>query len=193
MSGAFQHMVTLLSFVLALGVSHQLFTVVELVRAGSRVRWSWVHALWMLNSFLAVIAWWFGVWDFHDIQEWPVLSVLLNFAAVLCVFLAIAFVCPRIPESGSIDLRQFHDLHSKKYIGFTVGEVVLGAGEALYYGNVYRVPGQNLQAAIIGFMGLAALVAFFVSRPVVQRIAAVAAVAASVAFLFVGDPVLRSN
>jgi hypothetical protein len=193
MSGAFQHMVTLLSFVLALGVSHQLFTVVEMVRAGSRVRWSWVHALWMLNSFLQVIAWWFGIWDFHNIQEWPILSVLLNLAAVLCVFLAIAFVCPRIPESGSIDLREFHKVHGKKYIGFTIGQIVLAIGEALYYGNVYNVPGQNLQAAIIGFIGLAALVALFVSRPMVQRIAVVAIVAASVVFLFVGDPVLRSN
>jgi hypothetical protein len=37
MSAAFQHMTTLLSFVLALGVSHQLFTAVELVRAGTRL------------------------------------------------------------------------------------------------------------------------------------------------------------
>ena len=47
MSAAFQHMVTLLSFVLALGVSHQLLTIVEMVRAGQRVKFSWVHAVWM--------------------------------------------------------------------------------------------------------------------------------------------------
>jgi hypothetical protein len=33
MSAAFQHVVTLLSFVLALGVSHQLVTVVQIARA----------------------------------------------------------------------------------------------------------------------------------------------------------------
>jgi len=147
----------------------------------------------MLNSFLAVIAWWFGIWDFHNIEEWSVFSVLLNLLAVLCVFLAIAFVCPRIPETGPIDLVKFHNLHSKKYIGFTVGELVLGAGEALYYGNVYNVPGQNLQAGIIGFMGITALAALFASNPTAQRIAAIATVAASVVFLVVGDPVLRSN
>ena len=85
MSAAFQHIVTLLSFVLAVSVSHQLLTVVEIVRAGPRARMSFVHALGMANGFIAVVGWWFGIWEIHAVEEWPVLSVLLNLAGVVCV------------------------------------------------------------------------------------------------------------
>jgi len=55
------------------------------------------------------------------------------------------------------------------------------------------VPGQNAQAAIIGFSALTALVALFVSNPTVQRVMAVAVIAADAVFLLIGDPVLRST
>ena len=75
---AFQHMVTLLSFVLALGVAHQLLSIVQIVRAGPRVKLSFVHALWMMTAFLQVIGWWFGIWDLKDIKEWPFAAVMAN-------------------------------------------------------------------------------------------------------------------
>jgi hypothetical protein len=193
MSAAFQHMVTLLSFVLALGVSHQLLTVVEIVRAGPRVKLSFVHALWMVNGFLAVVLWWTGIWDLRSIRDWPVISVLPNFGGAVCVFLSIAFACPRIPEDGAIDLAAFHDKHRRKYAAFFLVSTIIAIADSLYYGDVLNVPGQNLEAGILLFMALAALAAIFLSNPTVQRLAAIASVAGSTLFLLIGDPVLRSG
>lgn len=190
MSAAFQHMVTLLSFVLAIGVSHQLFTAVEIVRAKARVTFSWVHAIWMANCFLAVIAWWIGIWDFHAIAVWPVASVLYNLAAVLCVFLSIAFVCPRISETETLDLWEFHLAHRKQYIGFTIAEVVIGIGDSLYYGNFYGVSRQGLQALILLTMGVVAAIGLFTPNARVQFWVAVGVAVLNFVFLFVGDPVL---
>ncbi|MBV9043588.1 MAG: hypothetical protein JO294_00570 [Alphaproteobacteria bacterium] len=190
MTAAFQHMVTLLSFVLALGVSHELFTVVELVRAGDRVKWSWVHGIWMFNCFIAVATWWIGIYDFHNIAEWPVGSILYNFAAVLGVFLAIAFVCPRIPAEGDLDLWEFHLAHCRQYIGFTVANVLIGAGDALYYGYAYGVARQGLQTVIMVALALVAGIGLLHVGWRIQLWAALGVTAIFFVFLFVGDPVL---
>jgi hypothetical protein len=190
MSAAFQHVVTLLSFVLALGVSHQLFTAVEIVRAGPRVKLSWVHGIWMANCFLGVIAWWIGIWDFHAIANWPVLSILYNLLAVLCVFLAIAFVCPRLQETETLDLWEFHLEHRKQYIAFTVASAAIATGDSLYYGYGYGVSGQGIQAVILTATAVFAAVALFTPNARVQLWVALAVNALYFMFFFVGDPVL---
>jgi hypothetical protein len=190
MSAAFQHMTTLLSFVLALGVSHQLFTAVELVRAGARVKWSWVHGIWMFNCFISVITWWIGTYDFHAIVEWPVGSILFNFTAVLFVFLPIAFVCPKVPSDGPLDLWEFHLAHRRQYVGFMIANSLMGAGDALYYGYAYGVARQGLQAAITIVLALVASVALFNTSARIQLVSAIGVMLTMLTFLFVGDPVL---
>jgi hypothetical protein len=193
MSAAFQHIVTLLSFVLAVSVSHLLLTVVEIVRAGPRVRMSFVHALWMANGFLAVIGWWFGIWEVHAVDEWPVLSVLLNLAGVVCVFLAIAFVCPRIPDGGTVNLWEFHILHRRKYATFALGGNLIGIGQSLFARVVQNGSGQNLLIGILALATLAPLAAITFSSPTVQRLAAIATVTGMVLYIIVGAPVMRSS
>jgi hypothetical protein len=189
---AFIHMVTLLSFVLAIAISHELFSVVEIVRAGARVKHSMVHAIWMLNCLLLVVGWWVGVWDLHVIRDWPVVSVLMNFAAVIPVFLAIAFVSPRVPAEGTLDLWDFHERSRKTYAPLIAVAAVLGSTIGMYYGAAFAVPGQNLQAVFTGLTALGALVTIFTSSLTAQRAAALISLAGTVLFLIVGDPVLRS-
>jgi hypothetical protein len=49
--------------------AHQLFTVVEIVRAWDRVKRPWIHAPWMASMFQSVIAWWIGFWDLRHIAD----------------------------------------------------------------------------------------------------------------------------
>ena len=191
MTAAFQHIVTLLSFVLAVSVSHELLTVVEIVRAGPRTRPSFVHALWMANGFLAVIGWWFGIWEIHAVPAWPVYSVLLNLAGVVCVFLAIGFVCPRIPEGGSIDLWEFHSLHRRKYAAFALGGNLIGIGQSVFVRFLEGDPGRYVLAGILALTVLAPLTAISFSGLAVQRLAAIVVVTGMLLFIVVGAPVMR--
>jgi len=61
--GAFDFVITLLSFVYALAITHILATVGDIIRAGKRVRFSWLNAAWMLSTLLIVVAFWLGLWD----------------------------------------------------------------------------------------------------------------------------------
>jgi len=190
---AFQHMVTLLSFVLALAVAHQLLSIVEIVRAGQRVSLSAVHALWMVNAFLQVIGWWFGIWDLRDVKDWPFVSVMANFAAVVCVFLAIAFVCPRIPESGKFDLWKFHLQNRRRYALFIAVTNALAIAVSLYYGSAYGVPGQTLEAAFMALILLGALAAMAFSSTSAQWLSAFASLGGTILFFVVADPILKSG
>ena len=189
--GAFEHVMTLVSFVLALQITHLLITVVEIVRAGERVRLSWIHAGWMAVGLMNAVGWWIGLWDYHGIAEWPIGSVFYNLTAVLVGFLSVAFMCPKVPEEKPLDLWEFHLAHRKQYIGLVMVSTMLAVGEEFYYGNVYGVAAQNLQA----FISLAFLpfeLAGFLSPNIwVQRVSVVVALLGSVAFFVFGEPVLK--
>ena len=53
---AFDFVITLYSFVYALAVAQILSTVGDMIRAGKRLRFSWINAGWMLNVLLAIVA-----------------------------------------------------------------------------------------------------------------------------------------
>ena len=60
---AFDFVMTLYSFVYALAVAQILSTVGDMIRAGKRLRFSWLNAGWMLNILLTIVAWWLSLWD----------------------------------------------------------------------------------------------------------------------------------
>ena len=189
--GAFEHVMTLISFVLALQITHLLITVVEIVRAGERVRLSWIHAGWMAVGLLNAAGWWIGLWDYHGIAQWPITSIFYNLAAVLTSFLSVAFTCPRISENTTLDLWEFHLAHRKQYIGFATITSALALGEELYYGNVYGVAGQYLQAFITLPMVIFELTGILSPNIWVQRISIVGTLLCSFAFFAFCEPVLQ--
>lgn len=66
---AFDFVITLYSFVYALAVAQILSTVGDMIRAGKRLRFSWINAGWMLNVMLAIVAWWLSLWDLRTEQR----------------------------------------------------------------------------------------------------------------------------
>jgi predicted permease len=119
--------------------------------------------------------------------------ILCLLAGVIGLFLAIAFVCPRIPAAGEVDLWQFHLDNRRKYLAPALAAFFIATVISLCYDDVQNMPNQNLQAAIFACMIIAGLAAFFSSNATVQRLAAMAYFAGGVLFFVVGDPVLVST
>jgi hypothetical protein len=69
---AFEHVMSLISFVFALAIAHLLTCAVAIFRARSRVRLSFTHAAWMIVSLLQVMSWWLAFWDFRLMKSWDV-------------------------------------------------------------------------------------------------------------------------
>jgi hypothetical protein len=69
---AFEHVISLLSFVFALAITHLLLTVAGFVRSWERVRFSTPHALWLLNGLITVLANWISFWDMRSLPVWSI-------------------------------------------------------------------------------------------------------------------------
>ena len=133
---AFGHVISLLSFVYALAITHVLLTVAAIIRAWPRVKLSLPHALWLANAIIIVIANWISFYDMKDLPGWNMATIFFVFGIAFSNYLQAALVSPEIVPGETIDLQAFHAQQSTRYIGAflasaliaLVANVVLGAG-----------------------------------------------------------------
>lgn len=143
--GAFEHVISLLSFVYALAIAHLLTTVARLLSARGRVRFSWLHAFWMANAMLVLVLDWISYWDMKAISTWSVASIAIALASSFADYLQAALVCPEIPPEGPIDLKAFHARQSRYYIGAFVGSGVMALIMNTYYAGNFNVAEYAMQ------------------------------------------------
>lgn len=132
---AFDFVMTLYSFVYALGVAQILATVGDMVRAGKRLRFSWLNAGWMLNVLLAIVAWWLSLWDLRTESSWPLPTVLVFFAVACLLYLLARLVSAPIGQEGVVDLRRYHQAEGRKYAALFAVETALTISTVFLYGS----------------------------------------------------------
>src|SRR5262249_51172539 len=91
----------------ALALTHLLARIAELVLVRDRVKFSGLLALGMVNAVLLVFANWLSLWDFRSIKIWDLASIAVNFLLAVSMFLICAWVGPKTPSEGEIDLEEF--------------------------------------------------------------------------------------
>jgi hypothetical protein len=155
--GAFEHVISLLSFVFALAITHLLLTVAGLIRGWERVRISGPHALWLVIGLVTVIADWISFWDMRALPAWSVGTIFFVFALAFVNYLQVALVCPDIPPEGPIDLTGFHEAQSRRYIGGFVASGVMALLANTIYGAGFNVSEWSVQNLAVIPMTLAAL------------------------------------
>ncbi len=132
---AFEFVMTLYSFVYALGVAQILAAVGDMVRASDRVRFSWLHAGWMLNIMLAIVAWWLSLWDLQSQSSWPMATVIVFFIVACVLYLLSRLVSPTISQNGPADMRTFHQQEGRKYAALFAVNTVLTIATVYLYGS----------------------------------------------------------
>lgn len=113
----FEFVVVLLSFVYALAITHILATAGDIMRAGSRVRFSWLNAAWMFLALVCVLGWWVGLWDLRTRAVWTMPVIWLFFLSAAAQYLLARLVCAHIPTEGPVDLVAYHAQEAWKYQG----------------------------------------------------------------------------
>jgi hypothetical protein len=131
---AFDFVITLYSFVYALGVAEILSTAGDMIRAGRRLRFSWLNAGWMLNILLAIVAWWLSLWDLRAEANWPMATVLVFFVVACLLYVLARMVSAPIAEAGPVDLRRYHEEEGRKYAGLFAVECAITVGTVFLYG-----------------------------------------------------------
>lgn len=132
---AFDFVMTLYSFVYALGVAQILTTVGDMIRAGNRIRFSWLNAGWMLNILLAIVAWWLSLWDLSADVSWPMLNVLVFFVVACLLYVLARMVSAPIATEGVVDLQRYHLEEGRKYAGLFAVECAVTTGTVFLFGS----------------------------------------------------------
>jgi hypothetical protein len=163
----FEHVILLLSFVYALALTHLLSGVARLLHAAARVRFSWVHAGWMLNALIIIVANWIGFWDMRQLPSWSVGMILFTLAMAIANYLQVALVCPEVGDEGIVDLHDFHRRQGRRYIGAFVISLLFALFANIVFGAEYNFRDlleQNL--AVIPMLPIAILATVFLGRRV---------------------------
>ena len=176
--GAFDHIILLLSFVYALAIAHLLSTVAKLVRDSRRVRFSALHAFWMLNALTSILANWMSFWDLRTLPSWNVASILLTFAIASLNYLQAALVCPEVSAGERLDLAAFQADQRLRIVGSFLALGILALIANAIYGAIFGVISWNAQNLAVVPMVAGALIALIWRGRAAQILGAVVIAAA---------------
>ena len=188
---AFEHVITIVSFVFALAIAHLLTCVIALVRAGPRVKYSFAHTSWMIISLLLIIAWWLALWDFRTLKSWDVGTVIFTLFGPILAYIFTGLVSPKVPEEGIVDLIEFHQTHSRQYIGAFIVSVFVGIIYGLFYGYFDHVAEQFAQASVQIPVLMIAILAYSVRNAKLQNGVALVLVVGMIVYFCVGQAPLE--
>jgi len=104
----FEHTAMLLSFVYALALTHLLSSVTNLILDREQVRFSGLHATWMLIAFLLVFVNWLQIWPLRAIHHWSLFDVSLLFAMAVVQYFTCSLVSIKVERGEPVDMVAFH-------------------------------------------------------------------------------------
>ncbi|MGH7023684.1 MAG: hypothetical protein ACREEB_08850 [Caulobacteraceae bacterium] len=105
----YDHVLLLLSFVYALALTQPLASATGLVLARERVKFSPLHALWMLNTVALLFGNWLSYLGMKEATRWGFSRIAVMFIASIAQYLTCSVVSPSIPETGDIDMAQLYN------------------------------------------------------------------------------------
>jgi hypothetical protein len=105
----FEHVTILLSIIFALAMAHILSSATELVWERRQVRFSGLHALWMVTAMLGLLAYWLAIWDLNNVRRWTGLELVLQFLPAIVQYFACSLLSIRREGDGVIDMNAFYE------------------------------------------------------------------------------------
>ena len=105
----FQHITVLFSFVFAIALTHVLSCVSKLILARDRVRFSGLHALWMLNALMLLLINWLSLWLLQNIKHWSVGEIVVQLGWAIPQYFTCSLISMPVGNEGVIDMRAFYE------------------------------------------------------------------------------------
>jgi len=124
--GLFEFLMILVSVIIGLGLTELLTGVANLLRSRNSVRFYWIHSLFQLGIFFALLQFWWESWGMQDLETisfWAVLSIL---TLPVFLFLIAHLLYPSPVENA--DLRDYY----YRQVSFLWGMVIAGTVEGTF-------------------------------------------------------------
>lgn len=144
--GLFEFLMILLSVVIGLALSELLTGLALLLRNRDTVRFYWMHSLFQLGVFMALLQQWWESWHWADVTTIGLGTVLLQLFQPVVLFLIAHLLTPQ--EATGISLRKYYFkqapvLWALVALGTVVGTIVaplIRGGDLFDLGNLAGAP-----------------------------------------------------
>jgi hypothetical protein len=157
---AFEHVLILLSFVYALALTHLLSRMIALYVARTRVVFSGLLTIAMVNSITIVFCSWLALWPFRSIKDWDLYDIVVQFFYSVCVYFLCALAAPELPHEGTVDLENYYWRHRQSFYGVYLLTALAGiAGNFSYLKTsaTYEFLAWNIASVIVVLPALLAI------------------------------------
>jgi hypothetical protein len=105
--GLFEFLMILVSVVIGLGVAEILSGAANLLRARKTVRFHWLHALFQVGVFFALLQQWWEAWEMHGLDEISFGAVLTMLVPPVLIFLMAHLLYPEPAENADLERYYF--------------------------------------------------------------------------------------
>lgn len=184
-----EHLLTLTSFILALGLTTIVTFVATLIHRRDTAVFSLAHALWMATIFLSHVNYWLGAFMFKGAEHssYPSLAFIVLYPAILYLQSALVVTEP----GSSVDMQAHHARQRHVYIGWVVIGVVVFSAYMMWIWRLnprMELGGLMRMNTILVLAGISAIV---VSRNWLQiAVALLYVVAGVLSFMFTSQAFL---
>ena len=104
--GLFEFLMILMSVVIGLALSEVLTGAAGMLRDRDSIHFYWIHSLFQVGVFIALLQQWWESWDFVDVVELRFLSVLSLLLPAVVLYLIAHLLNPR--PMAKADLRDYY-------------------------------------------------------------------------------------
>lgn len=156
---AYGYISVIISVVIGLGLSHLLTGIAELVKNRRRVKFYWVHVIWVGLIFVGHIFLWWTMWNLRLVRDWNFFSFLLILLAPVLLYVAAAFLIPKVDSDDSLDLRAyFYENHSAFFSVTAAFTALMSAENWLLTGRLSPAPVMVIFAVWFTLLCVSAIV-----------------------------------
>lgn len=119
-----EFLLVLVSVVIGLGLAAILSGAAGLLRDRERVQLYWIHTLFQVGIFLALVQQWWETWDLQGVGELSFWAVLTLLASPVLLYVIADLLFPRVPEGA--DLRSYYYQQAPMLWGLVMIGTVVG-------------------------------------------------------------------
>lgn len=154
-SGAYEHVLVVMSIVLGLAVTQLLKGAAQLYRARARIRTYWLHWAWTALLVVFSLFLWWTYWNYRSITEWTFLRFVLYLSPAVTFYFLSAIAFPD-PADGVTDLRAYYFSNRPGFFGtFAAYAVLAGLTAMVVRGLPVLDPSNSFRVGMVLLMVVA--------------------------------------
>jgi hypothetical protein len=153
--GLFEFLMVLLSLIIGLGITELLNGVALSIRNKKTISLYWIHSLFVVIVFLALVQQWWEIWNLRDIQSWTFPGFLMMLGGPIGLYLIAHLLFPE-PIEG-LNFRTYYYEESLPILVLAILTVLVSSAfRPLVFGeNIFSVDNLSSFALPVMFAAMA--------------------------------------